>query len=84
MFPQTSSPQQKEYLHTSITLLTTDPFSRKPLGELDMNDVTDSVYEEGESIRPSVPPTHALFSVLEQLKDEFRHLQMYPPLFSSS
>ena len=46
-----------------------------------MNDVTESVYEESESIRPSVPPTHALASVLEQLKDEFHHLQMYPSSF---
>jgi hypothetical protein len=42
-----------------------------------MNDSTEPLYEEGESIRPSVPPRKALSSVLEQLKDEFQHLQMY-------
>jgi hypothetical protein len=56
--------------------LMTDPFSRKPLGELHLNDLTEPLYEEGESIRPSVPPKQALSSVLDQLKDEFHHLQL--------
>ena len=60
--------------------LITDPFSRKPLDELHLNDLTEPLYEEGESIRPSVPPKQALSSVLDQLKDEFHHLQMYTPL----
>lgn len=42
-----------------------------------MNDNTEPLYEEGESIRPSVPPKQALSSVLDQLKDEFHHLQLY-------
>jgi len=67
----------------SITCLTLDPFSRKPLDELRLNDVTERLYEEGVSIRPSVPPKQALSSVLDQLKDEFHHLQMYSPSLST-
>jgi hypothetical protein len=42
-----------------------------------MNDITEPLYDEGESIRPSVPPKQALSTVLSQLKDEFHHLQLY-------
>jgi len=52
--------------------------SRKALREIHLNDdFTEPLYEEGESIRPSVPPKQALSSVLSQLKDEFHHLQLY-------
>lgn len=51
--------------------------SRKPLHEVDINDITLPLFEEGESIRPSVPPKEALSSVMDQLKDEFHHLQLY-------
>lgn len=54
-----------------------DPFSRKPLRDIHLNDMTEPMYEEGESIRPSVPPKQALSTVLSQLKDEFHHLQLY-------
>jgi len=53
-----------------------DPFSRRPLSEIHLNDITEQIYEEGESIRPSVPPKKALSSVLEQLLDEFHHLRL--------
>lgn len=59
--------------------LITDPYSRKPLGEVHLNDLAEPLYEEGVSIRPSVPPKQALSSVLDQLKDEFHHLQLYSP-----
>jgi hypothetical protein len=54
----------------------TDPLSRRPLDEIHLNDTIEPLYEEGESIRPSVHPKQALSSVLDQLKDEFHHLQL--------
>jgi Centrosome microtubule-binding domain of Cep57 len=51
--------------------------TRRPFREIPLNDLTGPLYEEGESIRPSVPPKQALSTVLSQLKDEFHHLQLY-------
>jgi hypothetical protein len=50
---------------------------REPLYEVHVNDYTAPLYEEGESIRPSVPPKQAISTVLSQLKDEFHHLKLY-------
>jgi hypothetical protein len=60
-----------------MNILTIGPLGRKPFAELRMNDITEPLYDEGESFRPSVPPKAALSSVLSQLKDEFHHLQLY-------
>lgn len=54
-----------------------DNYLRKPLQDIHLNDFTEPIYEEGESIRPSVPPKQALSTVLSQLNDEFHHLKLY-------
>jgi Centrosome microtubule-binding domain of Cep57 len=57
---------------------------REPLYEVHVNDYTAPLYEEGESIRPSVPPKQAISTVLSQLKDEFHHLKLYLRLNNSN
>ena len=64
----------------SATAGKTSSLIRRPFREIAINDNTEPIeYDEGESIRPSVPPGKALSTVLSQLKDEFHHLQLHPP-----